>query len=32
MTNDATDDRYTIQWTSQRTTRHAWLEWNYRPL
>ena len=26
MTNDEADDRYTVQWTSPRTTRHAWLE------
>jgi len=32
MTNHEADDRYTVQWTSPRTTRHAWPEWNYRPL
>jgi len=24
MTNDEADDRSTVQWTSSRTTRHAW--------
>jgi len=33
MTNDEADDRYSrLQWTSPRTTRHAWLEWKYQPL
>jgi len=32
MTIDEADDRYTVQRTSPRTTRHAWPEWNYRPL
>jgi len=26
MTNDEADDRYTVQWTSPRTSRHALLE------
>jgi len=29
MTDDEADD-HNVQWTSPQTTRHAWLEWNYR--
>jgi len=34
MTNDEAEWLTTavIQWTSPRTTRHDWLEWNYRSL